>query len=271
MPESSEDLSVIVPTFNHSKYIENCLNSILRQKTQYKIYIYIMDDLSTDGTGEICDRFAKQYPDQIQLSVSPYNLGSGKKAHYFHAPQIRGKYWAILEGDDWWISEDKVEKQISAMESDSRIIASAHAVEVFNEIDKSTKIDSPTLGRYTFFEQFRNRKKTYHYSHTSTIIWRNIFGKRGMYLPPEFANDQNNGDPILFALMTRKGGDILYLPNLLSRYNLTGVGLDSRIDQNVREKAFVNIEDQIRRLLPLRQRLKLFFLEKKEERERKRE
>ena len=60
-------VSVLVQTYNHERYIKDCLNSILEQKTNFDFEIIIGEDNSTDKTREICIAFANKFPEKIRL------------------------------------------------------------------------------------------------------------------------------------------------------------------------------------------------------------
>ena len=53
-------ISVIVPVYNAEKYIEECINSVLSQ-TYQNFELILINDGSPDKSGQICDKFAKQY------------------------------------------------------------------------------------------------------------------------------------------------------------------------------------------------------------------
>ena len=59
-------VSVCVTTYNHKEYIKQCLDSILMQKTDFSFEIILGEDESNDGTREICQDYAKRYPDIIK-------------------------------------------------------------------------------------------------------------------------------------------------------------------------------------------------------------
>ena len=62
-----DKISVIIPVYNVEKYIDRCLTSIVKQSYD-NLEIILVDDGSTDGSGEICDRYAKDY-DNIKVHV----------------------------------------------------------------------------------------------------------------------------------------------------------------------------------------------------------
>ena len=60
-------LTVNVVTYNQALWISQCLESILAQQTNFGIVIRIFDDCSTDGTTEICQKYAEKYPEKIKF------------------------------------------------------------------------------------------------------------------------------------------------------------------------------------------------------------
>lgn len=108
-------------TFNHAPYIRQCLDGFLMQRTNFKYEILIHDDASTDGTKEIIEEYAKQYPNIIVPLYETENQYS-KYGHLMVVRKlmdsmIRGKYTALCEGDDYWTDKDKLQKQVDFLES----------------------------------------------------------------------------------------------------------------------------------------------------------
>jgi len=66
-------LSVIIPNYNHGKYLPACLNAILRQSVT-PLEVIILDDCSTDNSVEVVERFAAEDP-IFRLIRNPKNLG----------------------------------------------------------------------------------------------------------------------------------------------------------------------------------------------------
>ena len=67
-------VSVWFLTYNHVKFIEAALDSVLAQKADFPYEIVIGDDASTDGTSEILDRYQSEHPDKIKILRSTKNL-----------------------------------------------------------------------------------------------------------------------------------------------------------------------------------------------------
>ena len=58
--------TVLLITYNYSKYLKEALESVINQKTKYKYKVSIFDDASTDGTQEIIKKYENKYPDIIK-------------------------------------------------------------------------------------------------------------------------------------------------------------------------------------------------------------
>ncbi len=109
---------ICVLTFNHVDFIEECINSLLAQKTKFKFVIYISDDCSSDGTIIILERFSRLYQELILLKVQPKNLGNHGNQMFLYnwAIESDADYIATIEGDDYWLDSMKLQKQVDFME-----------------------------------------------------------------------------------------------------------------------------------------------------------
>lgn len=108
-------LSVFVVTYNQEKYIAQCLDSILMQNVDFEYEIVIGEDCSTDSTALICDEYAKKHANIVVYHHSK-NLGLVKNWE-FVLNKCRGEYIAMIEGDDYWINPNKLQQQVSWLDS----------------------------------------------------------------------------------------------------------------------------------------------------------
>lgn len=109
-------VSVIVCTYNQEKTIGRTLDSILRQKCRLPIEVVIGEDCSTDDTLKVCMDYHHRYPDVIR--VCPSRTNKGLVDNYFDCMlSCRGRYIADCAGDDFWIDELKLEKEIEVLEN----------------------------------------------------------------------------------------------------------------------------------------------------------
>lgn len=90
------DLQIIIPAYNAEKYIEECINSVLNQKTDYKILIIVINDGSTDNTETILKKYCNIFNIRI---ISQKNLGISE-ARNQGLKEIFAKYIMFLDSDD---------------------------------------------------------------------------------------------------------------------------------------------------------------------------
>jgi glycosyltransferase involved in cell wall biosynthesis len=128
-------ISVRLITYNHFAYIQQAIDSILAQKTTFSYEIVIGDDTSTDGTQEILREYADRYPDKIKLLLQEKNLG-GRHNLFQTLQACTGKYVAFLDGDDYWIDEYKLQKQVSFLEQNPDYALSFHNTQVVLEYEQ---------------------------------------------------------------------------------------------------------------------------------------
>ena len=133
-------VSVYCLAYNHEKYIRDCFEAFVNQKTNFKFEVIVHDDASTDGTADIIKEFEIKYPDifiPIFQKENQYSKGSSIFNEYI-LPIVRGKYIAVCEGDDYWTDEYKLQKQFDALEVNEDCVACVHSTRVDNYADKSS-------------------------------------------------------------------------------------------------------------------------------------
>lgn len=108
--------SVFVLTHDHVHWIGQALDSALAQRAPFEFELLVADDFSTDGTREKVLEYADRHPDLIRTFLPDRNLGVAG-IWLQAARQCRGKYVAILEGDDYWTSPDKLAKQVALLDN----------------------------------------------------------------------------------------------------------------------------------------------------------
>ncbi len=109
-------VSVAVITYNMRRYLPQLLDSILMQKVNFRYEIVVDDDHSPDDSRSILREYQQRYPDKFVLSLRDQNVG-GSRNMFGVLRQCRGKYIAILEGDDWWDWDGKLQYQYDFLES----------------------------------------------------------------------------------------------------------------------------------------------------------
>lgn len=108
-------VSVLMVTYNHRQFIAEALESALNQKTSFEYEIVIGEDNSTDGTKEIVADYARRYPEKIRALLATRNRGMHE--NFFGTwKACKGQYIAVLEGDDFWTSELKLQRQVEFLD-----------------------------------------------------------------------------------------------------------------------------------------------------------
>ena len=137
------DVSIVCHTYNHKDFIKDAVHGFLMQRTTFPFEIIINDDSSTDGTTEILRSFQENYPNIIRVIFHDENqFSKGVSPRNFSFPLVRGKYIALCEGDDFWVSPVKVQLQVDAFEdgvslvfhdaitfADARVLSSSYYAE----------------------------------------------------------------------------------------------------------------------------------------------
>lgn len=109
-------LSVRIVTYQHVDYIAQCLDNVLCQVTNFPFEIVIGEDASTDGTRAIVFDYADRYPEKIRVITADMNVGVKANGQRVRSA-CRGKYIALLEGDDYWTDPLKLQKQVDFLEA----------------------------------------------------------------------------------------------------------------------------------------------------------
>jgi glycosyltransferase involved in cell wall biosynthesis len=129
-------LSVAVPCYNVEEFLDQCLSSFDDDRLREPLEVLIVDDGSTDSTPEIARRYVERYPDIFRL-IQKENGGHGSAVNA-GIQNATGKYFRIVDGDDW-VDTDNLVRFIELLrETDTDLV-----------VDQKTKVDIST-GEPTF-------------------------------------------------------------------------------------------------------------------------
>lgn len=132
-------LSVCLITYNHERYIRQALDGVLMQEVGFPWEVVVGEDCSTDRTGEIVRGYAARRPDLIRVLDTPHNLGQFGKPNLVRTlAACTGEYVALLEGDDYWTSPDKLARQVSYLDTTPECSACGHPVAVVDANSRTT-------------------------------------------------------------------------------------------------------------------------------------
>lgn len=168
------DVSVIVLSYNHERYITQALDSILMQKTDYRYEILIGDDCSQDRTAEILKEYQRKYPDVIRLFLWEKNLGAARNS-YELLTRAKGRYLATCEGDDYWTDPKKLQIQVDFLEKNPAYVGVTHHFTIVNEMGAAVRKQRLDWVKPRAHFTMKDFQGVYLPGQPSTFVRRNIF------------------------------------------------------------------------------------------------
>lgn len=232
-------LSVSIVTFNHDKYIEKAIESILMQNVDFDYEIIIGEDFSSDKTRDIVIEYQKKYPQKIRLILPEKNLGcNGQKIFVQTLQACEGEYIALLDGDDYWTCPDKLQKQVDFLDNHPECAICFHDVTLFFE-DGSQK-----PRRYNNFQPkeistIENLLKSNFIPTCSTVYRKGLFDKF-----PDWYYSIICGDWILHLLNSQQG-NIGYINKNMGAYRVHSQGVFSGISKTKQLQDVINCYELI--------------------------
>lgn len=239
-------LTIIVLAYNVEKYIEQTLDSILAQKVNFPYQILIGNDGSNDGTVAILERYKAQHPDLITLHLTPREVRK-HGGDYINFSNLffktTSKYFTVLDGDDYWIDEYKLQKQIDFLDQNPDFTVCGHNYFYLYEDGKMEKsYDEERDGnRYDFIaNNFEELLLGGHcpYMQTSSLIYRNIFAN-DLSVKKMFTHHMYKGDFIRTLFHAQKGKS-KYINEVMSVYRIINGGDWSRLSEIERAQSHIN-------------------------------
>ena len=150
--EIKPKVSVCVVTYNQEKYIRQCLQSLVDQKTDFKFEVIVADDCSTDGTKTIVQEFSEKYHEIVKPTFHEKNIGAYKNFLFVHLKPT-SEYIAHMDGDDYSLP-GKLQVQKDFLDRHQECNVVFHRVKVLYEkssvlLDDLTNIKIIPKGGYT--------------------------------------------------------------------------------------------------------------------------
>lgn len=213
-------LSIIMPCYNVADTLDRAIESILWQRTDYEYEIIIIDDASTDATAEIALGYVANH-ENIRYFKNEENAGN---AHSFYRGlcESTGEYFCVLDGDDYYSTPSKLEKQIRFLEQDLKEEYVAVATNFVIDFGDGT-VHIPNRAKVTEFTYIDLMLSRHAYLHTATYMYRNIFKDS---VPEYFDMKLYRGDTprTLFHLMySGKKVRVLDFVGSVYSYTLEGI------------------------------------------------
>lgn len=210
-------VSIMMVTYNHGKYIEQAIQSVLNQNTDFKYELLIGEDCSTDCTREIVERYQMEYPQIIKVVRHNQNVGALKNEAELRL-RCKGQYIAVLEGDDYWIYPDKLKRQVEFLDRHPEYIGVAHNVKVLGE--NGEKLPYRLQGFHHEKEHVYTKENALQFQmigHLSGWMYRNIWDSLSQKELLKIRKCEVNSDLKLSIVLGLKG-DFYFLEDEWSVY-----------------------------------------------------
>lgn len=225
--EKRPKVSVLMITYNHEKYIEQAVRSVMMQETDFDYELVIGEDCSTDSTREIVLQLKEEFPDKIKLLLHEKNVGMiPNMVATYNA--CTGEYIALCEGDDYWTHPKKLQLQVDFLENSPEFVMCFHPVWTSSKPDECTDIyegGNPSQRDYSLADLFDIRQLM----PTCSVVFKNIM------TIPKWYHDCKLGDFPLFALIL-KHGKAKKLNSVMGVYRKHIGGVWSGIDSIQRQR-----------------------------------
>jgi len=214
-------VSVLMLTYNHEKYVETAIKSILCQKTNFCFELLIGEDCSTDNTRQIVIEYGNKNPDIIRTFLSVKNVGAIENEKKL-MEMAQGKYIAFCEGDDYWTDEHKLQKQVDFLESnpdyglvhgDTNLL-NASSGELIKAYNKSKGIKIPEG------DIFRNLMTPSHIIKTMTVCFNKALFEKYYLSDTQIMNKDWRLIDISIWLMIARHSKIHYFNEVFATYRL---------------------------------------------------
>ncbi|TDS84879.1 glycosyltransferase involved in cell wall biosynthesis [Rahnella sp. BIGb0236] len=154
------DVSIVVPVYNISAYVDKCIFSLVSQ-TLESIEILIIDDGSTDNSVAVSEKWQQQYPNKVRV-IRKQNGGCAS-ARNLGIMSATGNYIGFVDGDDW-VEPDMFNDLLRSAIADNAQIAQCGYQEVYEAGEITTFPLDTQLSRLDLL-------------HQRPTIWRRIYAK----------------------------------------------------------------------------------------------
>lgn len=201
MENNKNLVSVVMVTYNHEKYIGQAIESVVTQVFNGTLEILIGDDGSSDNTVDIIKKYAEEYKNIRLFAHENRGLSQNVYELFMNA---NGEYIAVLEGDDYWIDREKIQKQIECLKRNGCIATACNSVIIDEQGEER--------GFWSKFNDDREislkdiEKYQYQLFHPSAVLFRNFFaGSKEQYNIIATAHKMSGNHTGLINLLGSKG------------------------------------------------------------------
>jgi len=206
------EVTVLTTTYNHGKYIRECLEGIVNQKTNFKFQLIISDDCSTDNTREIIEEYKEKYPEIVKPIYNEKNYGAmGNFVKTLN--EAHTKYVALCDGDDFWCDETKLQQEYDFLEKHKDYSIVFHKTIIFFEDNSREEVVHPVniKANLTIDDLIEDNMIP-----ANTVMYRWKYKKKNSFIE-DFPKDIVPGD-FFVHLAHAKTGKVHFINKVMSKY-----------------------------------------------------
>jgi glycosyltransferase involved in cell wall biosynthesis len=233
-------------TYAHEPFIKQAVEGVLQQSCDFDVELIIADDCSPDNTFEIVNDIIINHPKGHWINYTRHLNNKGMMTNFAWAlEKCKGKYVALCEGDDYWIDEFKLQKQVNYLKDNISCAICAHNVVKGSVVSVAQKL-IPNVSEYTKFTLFDFIQKNL-IATCSIVFERSALPEK---LPQWFVQLPFGDWTITLMILKLTKGYCCVLPDISSVYRLHEDGVYSSLlnDDNTRRKAFEKQKKFIKRI-----------------------
>ena len=140
-------IGIGILSYNHSKYILDCLNSVFKQKGNFDLKVVIVDDCSLDNTTKIIEEYLNKnnLNNSVIFIKNNHNKGVINSIKVILSKFIGTDYFTFCEGDDYWLSSNRISKLINYMKLNPQLSLSFNTFYFFNHQTNQLKVNEHQL------------------------------------------------------------------------------------------------------------------------------
>jgi len=225
-------VSICTTTYNHEKLLHEALDSFLMQKTDFAFEIILDEDCSQDKTIEVIKEYTDKFPNLLKVNLRDENVGIVRNFEE-NALRAESKYITMCEGDDYWIDDKKLQKQVDFLEANSQYNACFHDSLNLSKNDDGTVVTSNRIGNRIIDEDVDVKSLIYENNiPTASIVYRNNIKKFSKYFLETSKVDY------ALMLMIAEQGLMKYMPNnamAVYRLHAGGIWSSKTLDYHAKE------------------------------------
>jgi glycosyltransferase involved in cell wall biosynthesis len=225
-------------TYQHARFIRQCIEGVLMQRTNFPFEYIIGEDCSTDGTRDIVLEYAQAHPERIRVVTADENVGM-KWNSYRTKLAGRGKYMVLCDGDDYYSDPLKLQKQVDILEANPQYAGCFHYTtqDMTDLPDRKPRVFGEHGGRTVF--GVKDTLAAYAICHNSAFMYR-----REAQVSQPWTKGIISGDMALNSIVAASG-DLVCIPEVMSVYRKHPGGVTEHLS---RERELLHHRNRIKLL-----------------------